>query len=267
MSRLTIRTAATIIAAMALLAIACGSWAQDAPVAQDAPKPHEAAGPLTAKLDPSGMIQLTRGAVELAMIELNAHGAEWKHAPQATATAQASTLPNGAGRRFVGTLPVPNTDGGAIRFTETIRLLPQGFRLEYDLGVTKAMKLDGLQLSLNLPVAAYAGKSVAIGQLQGEPQGVTLPPEKQEKAEQTFQLWSGEGARVEVAKDTDASLTAELRAPTDLVIQDLRKWGTNVFEIRFPAIMEDPGRDVAADDKFHLDLTITFATPVKLEGP
>ena len=40
-----------------------------------------------------------------------------------------------------------------------------------------------------------------------------------------------------------------------------------VFEIRFPAIMEDQGRDMAADDRFHLDLTVTFAAPVKLEGP
>jgi hypothetical protein len=31
--------------------------------------------------------------------------------------------------------------------------------------------------------------------------------------------------------------------------------------------MEDQGREVAAGDKFHLDLSVTFPAPVKLEGP
>ena len=252
MSRLT---SALVAVGVAIALAASGSWADEAPAA------------LSAKLDASGLIQLTRGDAQLATIELNAHGADWKHAPQATATAQVSALPNGTDKRFVGTLPIPNADG-AIRYTETVKLLPQGLRLEYDLGVTKAMKLDGLQLSVNLPVAAYAGKPLLIGQGQGEPQGVTLPPEKQDKPDQApVQLWAGEGAKVEVAKGTEEALTVELLAPTDLVVQDLRKWGTSVFEIRFPAIMEDPGRDVAADDRFHLDLTVTFAGPVKLEGP
>jgi hypothetical protein len=250
MGKLIARTAAIGIAtAVLLLAGVPGSWAQEA---------------LTAKLDPSGQIQFARGEVQLATIELNAHGAEWKHAPQTTATAQVSALPNGAGKRFTGTLPVPNTDGGAILYTETIRPLPQGLRLEYDLGVTKAMKLNGLQLSVNLPVAQYAGKPVTVGQFAGEPGGATFP---KDQAEQVVQVFSGEGSRVVVAKDTEDAITLELRAPTDVVIQDLRRWEQPIFEIRFPAILEDPGRDVPADEKFHLDLTVTFATAAKLVGP
>jgi len=249
MSRLQARTVVVSVAATVLLAAASGLWAQET---------------LSAKLDASGMVRVTRGDVELAMIELNAHGPEWKHAPQASATAEVSDLPDQAGKRFAGTLPIANTDGGAIRFTESVKPLPQGLQLEYDISMTRAMKLNGLQVSICLPVAQYAGKEVVVAQPEGEPQIVGLPQEQQA---QRFQVWAGEGAKIEAAKGTDEAVTMELRAATDVVIQDLRQWDRPTYEIRFPAIMEDQGRDVAAEDKFHLDLTVTFAAPVKLEAP
>jgi hypothetical protein len=249
MSRPPARTIVVSLAATALLAAASGSWAQET---------------LAAKLDASGMIRVMRGDVELAMIELNAHGPEWTHAPQASATAEVSDLPGQAGKRFVGTLPIPNTNGGAIRFTESVKPLPQGVQLEYALSMTAAMRLNGLQLSICLPVAQYAGKEAVVSQPDAESQIVGLPQEQQE---QRFVLWTGEGAKVEVAPGTTDAATMELRAPTDVVIQDLRPWDRPTFEVRFPAIMEDPGRDVAAEDEFHLDLTVTFAAPVTLEGP
>jgi hypothetical protein len=216
---------------------------------------------LAAKLDQSGMITISRGAVELGMIELNAHGPQWKHAPQATATAAVSDLPDGDGKRFVGTLPVPNTEGGAIKFTETVKTLAQGLHLEYDLAVTKTMKLNGLQFSLCLPVAVYAGKDMVISRLEGEPETLGFPQEL------PFQGWGGEAARIEAAKGTDQAIAIELRAATDAMIQDLRTWERPVYEIRFPAISDDQGREVTTDDRFHLDLTVTLAGPVKLVGP
>jgi len=243
------RTILVSVAATVLLAAAGGSWAQET---------------LSAKLDATGMVRVGRGDVELAMIELNAHGPEWKHAPQAGAAAEVSDLPDQAGKRFVGTLPVPNTEGGAIRFTESVKALPQGLELEYDLSVTGAMRLNGLQVSICLPVARYAGKELVVAQPEYEPQMVSLPQEQRGEA---FQVWAGEGARIEVAKGTEDAITIELRAATDVVVQDLRRWEHPTFEIRFPAIMEDQGRDVAAEDRFHLDLTITLPAPVKLEGP
>jgi hypothetical protein len=248
MSRLQARTILVSVAVAALLA-ASGSLAQET---------------LSAKLHASGMVRVTRGDVELAVIELNAHGPEWKLAPQATAAAEVSDLPDQAGKRFVGTLPVPNTDGGAIKFTESVKALPQRLEFEYDLSVTGAMKLNGLQVSILLPVAQYGGKEVVISQPEGEPEIVTLP---QEQKGETSQLWFGEGATIEVAKGTDDAIVIELRAATDVLVQDLRQWDRPTFEIRFPAIMEDQGRDVAAEDRFHLDLTVTLPAPVKLEGP
>jgi hypothetical protein len=250
MSRLHVGTVVVSASAAALLAAASGSWAQEA---------------LSAKLDASGMVRVTRGDAELATIELNAHGPAWQHASQASATAEVGDLPNQAGKRFVGMLPIPNTDGGAIRFIESVKPLPQGLQLEYDLSMTGPMKLNGLQLSVLLPVAPYAGKEVVVAQPEGEPQIVGLPQEQ--PAQQRFMLWRGEGAKIEAAKGSDEAVTIELRAPTDVVVQDLRPWDRPIFEIRLPAIMEDQGRDVGAEDKFHLDLTVTFAAPVKIEGP
>jgi len=249
MGRLQATAVVAGLGVSALLAAASGSWSQEA---------------LAAKLHAAGAVRVSRGNVELAMIELNAHGPDWQHAPQDSATAQVSDLPNRGGKRFVGTLPIPNTDGGAIRFTESVKPLPQGLQLEYDLEMTKAMKLNGLQLSICLPVAQYAGKTVVVTRPDGDPQVATLP---EEQKEQTFQVWGGEGARIEAAKGSEEAVTIELRAATDVVIQDLRQWESPTFEIRLPAIMEDQGREVTADDRFHLELTVTFAAPVRLEGP
>ncbi|MGQ9731019.1 MAG: hypothetical protein ACUVX8_07055 [Candidatus Zipacnadales bacterium] len=220
---------------------------------------------LTAHLDPSGMVRIMNGEVELAMIELNAHGPNWQHAPQVTATAQVSDLPEGKGKRFVGTLPIPNTDGGAIEYTQQVISLPQGLRLEYDLSIAAAMKLNGLQLSIELPVAQYAGQEIAIPQANGEIEIVGLPEEQPPVGR--FQLWSGEGGHIEVAKGTAQALTIELRAATDVVIQDLRQWEHPIYEVRLPAIMQDEGREGTVEDRFHLDFTVTFASPVKLAGP
>ena len=70
-----------------LLATVSGVWAEDA---------------LSVRLHPSGTVRIIRGGAaeaELAMIELNAHGPGWKHAPQESATAQISDLPDKAGKR------------------------------------------------------------------------------------------------------------------------------------------------------------------------
>jgi hypothetical protein len=229
---------------------ASGAWAQ--------------AG-LTAKLHASGMIQLYRGSVELAMIELNAHGPQWKHAPQASATTpQIADLPDKTGRRITGTLPVPNTTGGALRYVQTITTLPQGLRLEYDVAPVQTVKLSGLQLSFNLQVPQYAGKDLTISRPDGEPQIVSLPANE---PDQLFQGWGGEGYRVEAGKGTPEAIAIELIAATDIGIQDLRKWEHPLFEIRFPAVSDDAGRDVTPEDRFHLVVTVTGAGPITLTGP
>jgi hypothetical protein len=210
------------------------------------------------------MVKVSRAGAELATIEMNAHGPNWQHAPQNTASAEVSALPDGGGKQSAGLLAIPGTGGGAIRYTESVKALPQGLQLDYDLTITKTMQLNGLQFSINLPVARYAGKGVEISRPEGAPDIVSLPQE-QEKGR--FRLWFGQGAKAEVAKGTDDALTLELPAATEVVVQDMRQWGNPVFEVRCPAIMEDGGREVQQGETFGLSLTVTFAGPIRLEGP
>lgn len=221
-----------------------------------------AQGTLTAKLDPSGMVQVLSGETEVAMIELNVHAPGWKNGPQASATARVSDVPGG--KRFVGVLPVPDSNGGALDFAQTVKSLPQGLDLDYDVTMTKAMKLSGLQVSVDLPTAIYGGKDVLIVNPDAESRTATLP---QEQMGDNFQIWSGDGARVEVARGTPEAVIVELQAAAGLIIQDLRRWQRPTFEIRIPAIMDDAGRDVTTGDRLHLHLTVTFARPVTLTGP
>lgn len=233
-----------IVAAFAALLVTGAAWSQ---------------GDLTAAVDPSGFVNIMRGDTVIAMVELNAHGPNWQHAPQADATAQTTSLPGVPGRRVAGTLPIPGSEG-AIRFVETVKPVPLGLQLEYDVGVTETVRLNGLQLSILLPVKQYAGKEFVVTRHGADPQISAFPEEQPTN----FQLMNAQGARVEVDKGSDDAVRIQLRAATDLVVQDLRQWEHDIFEIRFPAIMEDGGREVTAEDRFHLDLTITFAEDVAL---
>jgi len=238
----------TVIAIGVLLAVATGAVAQE---------------PLTATVEPSGTVRVLAAGAELAMIELNAHATGWKYVPQADATAQVSDLPNQAGKRISGTLPIDGA-GGALSFTQTVKPIAQGLQLEYDVSVAKTVRLNGLQVSVCLPTARFAGKELLIGQPDRDPEIGSFP---QQPNPQSFQVWSGQGERVEAARGTPEAVAVRLRAATDIVVQDLRRWEHETFEIRFPAIMEDAGREVTPDDRFHLDFTVTFTAPVKLTGP
>lgn len=225
--------------------------------------PAWAQGPLTATLHESGMIEVTGNGTQIATIDLNAHGPNWQHAPQQTATGQITDLSSATEKRVEGTLPIPNTEGGALEFTETVTALPQGLRLEYEVSASQTMRVYGLQLSVNLPVATHGGAEVMVLQPHVDPEIAGLPSEH---TEGRSQLWSGSGATVKVADGTDHAVTIELRAATDVIIQDLREWEHDVFEVRFPAIMEGGGYELTAHDRFHLDLTITFAGPLSLQA-
>ncbi len=220
---------------------------------------------LVARTDPCGLIHVMRGEAEVARIELSGHGPGWQHAGQKTAVAEVTELPDGA-LRFAGRLPVPSTsEGASLSFTQTVSELPQGLRIVYDIGVNGPMQLAGLQASVHLPVALYAGKEAIVSQPYAEPTILALPVEP--SAAGAHQLWNGDGARVESAAGTADAVSIQLRAPTNVVIQDLRQWEQPVYEVRLPAIMQDPGRQMTADDHFHLDLVVAFAEPVELRAP
>ena len=232
-----------------LLVLAAGSQAQ---------------GALTAQVEPSGTVRVFAGGAELALVELNAHAAGWRNVSQEEATAQVSDLPDGTGKRIEGTLTIDAATGGAFHFVQTVKPVADGLQLEYNVSVVQPVKVNGLQVSIGLPTARYGGKELLIGQPDRDPQIRSFP---EQMNEQNSQVWSGEGERVEVARGTPEAVAARLRAATDILVQDLRRWQHETFEVRFPAIMEDGGRELTPEDRFHLDFTMTFAAPVTVFGP
>ena len=223
----------------------------------------QAQNPMSVKVDSTGIVRVSAGTTEMVTLELNAHAPGWVNAPQSAATGQLSDLPGQAGKRFVGTLPIPSADG-PLQFTETLQTLPQGLQLQYDVSVAKPMKLSGLQVSLNLPTARYAGKELVVNRPDADAEAGSFP---QAQSDQTTQIWSGTGDGIAVAKGSPDAVSVQLQAATDILVYDLRKWEHPTFEIRFPAIWEDAGRSMTPGERFHLELTILFAAPVKLATP
>jgi hypothetical protein len=230
-------------------------------------------GPLTAKLLPQGGIQIMSDGKTIATLELNAHGPKWTHAGQETATATI-TKP-GSARRCEGLLPVPNTDGGAVRFVEVIRPKPKEFRVTYELGFTKTMTLDGLQVSLLLPTEAYAGHAVLVGRPSAETadlRRILLPPQLNE---QGWQLATLPAETLQIAPGADGAMTLTARVSTgkrseaspapNWAIQDLRQWKQDAFEARLFLIMSDQGKQVTADDKMTVQLDVAFPSEVQWE--
>jgi hypothetical protein len=231
---------------------------------------------LTAKLLPQGGVNIMSGEKPLATLSLNAHGPEWKHVDQAEATATVKEADPGPGKIVEGTLPVPGTDGGAVHFVETIGPTAKGFSADYTLGVTKALALNGLQVSLLLPTSMFAGKTIVVHTRPAAPAGgeaaadetvsVTLP--EQLDAEK-WQLAASPASKIEIAAGADDAITLVPKVPAPkegeapqlpmFVIQDLRKWDQNMVEVRLFLIMDDNGKQVAEEDKMHVALDLTFA--------
>jgi hypothetical protein len=235
---------------------------------------------LTVRLLPQGAVSVSDGEVELANLSLNAHGPEWKHVDQAEATG-ISTEDGASGTHLVrGVLPVPDTEGGGIRFLESLEPASRGLRAEYILGATEILTLNGLHVSLLLPMASFAGQSVIVYPVPGatgtqdaaaaEPtQQLTLPA--QGTAPQG-RLFAGPVTKVEIAPGTGNAITLTVETPEAgeegsgeapvLVVQDLRKWEHDLIEVRLSLVNADDGQWLAAWDKLQVGLSVTFAREV-----
>ena len=232
--------------------------------------------PVVAKVGPRGALVLMSGDRALATLTLNAHGAGWKHVEQDDATAALKDLDPGPGRVCEGNLAVPDTDGGAVRFREVVRPIEKGLSLAYELGFSKALSLNGLQVSLYLSPDAYAGKEVAITSPAAQDQAaavtrITLPAEVDQ---QKWQLGMAAADKVEIAAGTDQAITltpklpqveGKAAQPAMFIVQDLRRWNTNAFEIRWFLIMDDKGKQVTADEAPGVAFTLGFPRELRLE--
>lgn len=258
---------ALLVVLLVLAVLACAAAS-----AQDA---------LTARLLPQGGITIMSGEKLLATLSLNAHGPEWKHADQPAATdVVVKAADPGPGSVVEGSIPVPNTQGGTIRFVETVKPGPQGLTVGYTVGFNQAMTLNGLQVSLILPTDVYAGNTIAIRAPAPPPaEGEAAAPKTLSVAlpeqfeEEKSQLAAAPGSSIEIAAGTPNAITVtpklsgakegEAVLLPRFIVQDLRKWERSVFEVRLVLIMDDQGKPVAADEKMTVALDLAFAGAVQ----
>lgn len=254
--------------------LVCLSWAL---AVACAPCTALAQGALTAKLAPQGTVTVLSGETVVATLSLNAHGPEWAHVDQPAATASAADAQEGGGRVTQGTLPVPNTDEGAIRFWQTIIPTPNGLSADYLLGATQPLALNGLHVSLLLPVETLSGKTIAVWPLQQgapaeEPEEIAVPAQLDTKQ---WQLFSGPASKVVVCPGTDDAITIVPTAfepnevgagePPVFFVQDLRRWDHDQVEVRLSLVNADNGQWLTAWDKLHIAVDVTFARGLSWE--
>ena len=254
--------------------------------------PHFAcADQITAWVGKTGDVRFGRGAQldawpprlggsEPLRLELNAHATDWQHIPQADFVVSKLAKPDAQSRVVAADLIVPGETPATMSVFEQLRLEGTGLTATYDLRAKDATKLCGLQLSLLLESAQYAGTTVTFTGLKTVVAGRTAPdlipygtppptdglPDFVEAAQTTAALPLAVGANHQLADVYCDKLTVTganalpftltSARPMRVVIQDNRKWGVEQFEIRLAFIMEATGRVVPAETQFHAGVTV-----------
>ncbi|HJN14817.1 MAG TPA: hypothetical protein QGH10_04975 [Armatimonadota bacterium] len=200
----------------------------------------------------SGMLTAADAAGDICTVELNCHGPDWTYASQTEATATLENIGDGE-RVLTGKLPVPETEGGSVTFTERLTDRDGGLDVAYELGFSKAMTLHGLQVSVLLPADRFAGTSLTIVAWDGGEWEIRLPLAPSD--DDTWQLGEYLSSAV-VLGDGSGRMDVDPTKTPDLALYDLRRWDRNEFEIRMPLIYDQDGKAVTDADKMSLALTL-----------
>jgi hypothetical protein len=212
---------------------------------------------------PTGRLQVTKAGQPIMAIELSVHGDNWTHAPQSRAQAQVTQLADQPGLLYKGLLQVPGGEG-PLNFEETLRPAENGFFADYKMWFNQPTTLNGLQVSLLLPVARYLGKNVVLVGGGGRETTVELPMQLDA---QKWVLHQGGGiTEVQIAPGTDVASGVACGGPTNVLVHDLRQWQQQVFEIRFHQVYQQTALTVEANREFKFSLAFGFQEPVTIQG-
>ena len=212
---------------------------------------------------PTGRLQLMQAGQPIMAIELSVHGDNWTHAAQSRAQAQVTQVADQPGLLYKGLLAVPGGEG-PLNFEETVRPAENGFFVDYKMWFDQATTLNGLQVSLLLPVARYLGKSVVLVAGGGRETTVELP--MQLDAQKWVLHQSGGVTEVQIGPGTDVASGVACGGPTNVLVHDLRQWQQQVFEIRFHEVYQQTATTVEANREFKVSLAFGFQEPVTIQG-
>jgi hypothetical protein len=210
----------------------------------------------------NGQILLKDAEGDFGTLELNLHNSNWKYASQTEATAEAEEQPGG-GQVFTGALTVPDVPGAAISFLQTLNPTEMGLQIIYELRPSGPMILNGLQISLLLPTERFGGQKLIVGGGEAADRTVELPRVLNPAQ---WQLGTFQGKSVQIGDAAAPTCTLTLDKGYPLIVQDLRQWERDEFEIRLPFIQADQGKAVGDTDRFDVEITLGPG-PVALSGP
>ena len=191
---------------------------------------------------------LGAGGSRQATILLGIHGRDWALAEQ-TGTPASSYGPGS--RSWDGSLEVPKT-AHQITYTETLRELPDGFEVSYDLRRPVPLPLNSQHLSWYLDLKPILGRTVTlVGDRSVE---VPIPVEHGE-----LHLAQMTAKEIRLWPDQPDGAVIQLDPPLPVLVQDNRRFGSDRLELRFE-FGSNMDQDLPAGDA-SLKLTAKPTTP------
>jgi len=238
--------------AVSLTALLVGAVTVSAALAQDG---------RTVVLRGSGQVLLKDADGDFATLELNLHNSAWKYASQTDATAKCQDT--GEEKTFTGALPVPEVAGATIAFLETITSANDGVHVIYEMRPSGPMILNGLQISLLLPTDRFGGQQLTVSGGEAAEQPIALPRTLNPAQ---WQMGTHKGNALQIGAEAATAVKVKIDKAYDLIIQDLRQWQRDEFEIRIPFIQADQGQMVGNNDGWDVEV-ILAPGPMTVTGP
>lgn len=228
--------------------------------------PAAAAVPLVALVSPSGEITVRRASDErvIATIRPGLFEQTWQIRGVSPSGAFSAPNPGGAIVQTVGAIRATSANA-VVRVEASVDASEKRgnisrLRLRYTLTPDKPVAVNSLHISINTPATLWTGGG-RFTRSDGTPPGTGGPVP--DAAGTTAALFSAADARrFSLNKGANGRIYVETDAPTPLLLQDNRAFGSGDLEIRLGQQAE---RTVAAGQPETIAFTLEFFGPIKIQ--
>ena len=206
---------------LAILLLGVGAWAEDvAP-----PAGVLAAGDARLTLLRDGCWLLTRGdATLVAHAQVVVAGVGWKGTGSQSASRVAVGFPKKAGKAFLFAGEVDETASKTTwRFTQRVEPAADGFRFVYEIQPLKDTQVAEVSLFLDLPLAQWRGKGVALWRRREAVFPVKRPARRH--------FLSGTARKAVLDAGAERQLAFHFAKPTMCTVQDCREFKNNRYQL------------------------------------